>query len=616
MFRPLLSRSTGWSSFPVALAATVLAAGAQTPENAPADDPVALERYVVSATRSPQDPRETPSAVTLLAFPELAAAQVPDLRTALAREPGVVVVTTGAAGGQTSVFLRGANAHQTLFVVDGVRMNDRSASYINFLGAAEFAGLDRIEVLRGPQSTLYGSSAMGGVILLETAHGCGPATGVVAAEAGSFDTWGGSAAVSGGTARIGASASVAHFDTENDRPRNAFRQTSASGRVEFAPDDRWLFGGTVRWLEAEAQETGSLLWPSPGDVDTANTLVTTYAQLRAGDALTSRLTLAQHERDYTFADAWFTSDLHNRRRMVDWLNTWQATEAVEIVGGANYERSRFLVNGGLTEDRVAAVHASVTARPASDVTVTGGVRHDDFRSVGAATTWRTGIAWRPRPTTKLRATYGTGFAAPGSEDRFGVPGWGQLPNPELQPEESRGWDAGIDQDLLAGRLTLGATYFHNRFRDLFDWETVDFTTFQGRTINRARATTQGLELAVGARPAELVVVRLAYTWLEAEDDLTGARLVRRPRHTIDGEVRVQVHRDWSLGVGSRFVGRRLDAGQRLEDYTTVRVFTAWSVRPGIQLQARVENALDEAYEEVLGYPALPRGAYVSAEWSF
>src|SRR5690606_8272469 len=205
MTHPLLSRLAGrFVSVAVFTAASLNAFAQSIAPAAPVNrDPVPLERYVISATRSLQDPRETPSAVTLVDLPELRATQVPDLRSALAQQAGVVVVTTGAAGGQTSVFLRGANAHQTLFVVDGVRLNDRSASYINFLGAADFAGLDRLEVLRGPQSTLYGSSAMGGVILMNTTHGSDPASGRGTVLAGSFDTWGGGAIVEGGSGGLG-----------------------------------------------------------------------------------------------------------------------------------------------------------------------------------------------------------------------------------------------------------------------------------------------------------------------------------------------------------------------------------------------------------------------------
>jgi vitamin B12 transporter len=627
MIRSLLSRTAG----PLLLGALAASGSLRAQSPAPArhalagdDAPSQLGEYVVSATRSPQDPRLTSSAVTLLPLADLAVAQVGDLRGALAREAGVIVVNTGVPGGPSSVFLRGGSSHQTLFVVDGVRMNDRSASYTTFLGAADLAGVDRVEVLRGPQSTLYGSSAMGGVIVVDTTRGCAPTTGALTATGGSFDTYGASAAVKGGTRTIGYSAAVAGLRTANDRPNNDLEQGSFSTRLEAAPTTDVLVGGTLRSHHSTFEQTGSRFFSAPGEVDHDNYLSTAYAQVRAGD-VTSRLTAAVHRRIYDWTDRsgspWATnSALRNTRKILDWQNTWTATPEVELVAGANYERSRYTIDGNPSKDEVRAGYVSGTARPLETVALTAGARYDHFDSVGDATTWRSGASWRALPGTKMRATYGTGFSAPGSDDRFGVPAWGQLPNPNLQPEKSRGWDIGIDQELAGGRVQLAATWFKNRFRNLFAWETVDFVTFQGRTVNSARATTEGIEFAITARPIETVQTRLSYTYLDAFDDSADDRLTRRPRRTIDAEIRLQALDPWIVGVGAHRVADRVErqgaALQRMPDYTTVRLFTSYAVRPDLTLKLRVENALDKEYEEVLGYPSLPRAAFGSVEWLF
>jgi len=579
-----------------------------------------LENYVISASRTAQDPRTTPSSVSVLPLAQLADAQITDLRTALSREPGVIVSSTGPTGGLTSVFIRGANTHQTLFVVDGVRMNDRSATYNNFLGSAELTGLDRVEVFRGPQSPLYGSSAMGGVILLNTAHGCGTPSGTVAATGGSFDTFGASAAVQGGTAHVGYSASLARLQTANDAPDNEFDQLSYTGRLEFAATDGVLLGVTFRGQNADYDQTGSRYFASPGNAATDNYLSTVYAQAKAGETFTSRLTAALHRRVYDWTDhsgsPWATnSALRNTRKILDWQNTWVPSSALEVVAGANYERSRYDVDGAPSRDEVRAGYLSGTARPVENVTLTAGVRRDDFDSVGAATTWRSGVAWRPAKATKLRATYGTGFSAPGSDDRYGVAAWGQLPNPDLAPEKSRGWDVGIDQ-TLSGNVTVSATYFKNRFSNLFEWRTVDFVTYQGRTENVARATTEGVELAASIVFGPAVETRVSYTYLEADNDTTHQRLIRRPRHSGDAEVRVHATKAWLMGAGVRFVADRVETVGRFEDFTMVRLFTSYAVRPELKLQLRVENALDESYDDVRGYAALPRGVFAGIEWTF
>lgn len=615
-FRPL-SRLAG-RSLVIALAAAS-AVRAQSNTSASTDHaPATLDRVVVSATRTPQDPAFLSSAVDVMPLDLVASAQIETLSQALAQQPGVIVSNTGATGGQSAVYLRGANAYQTLFFVDGVAMNSKSAAYANFLGAADLAGIERVEVLRGAQSTLYGSSAMGGVILVDTARGCAPFTGVVSATAGSFNSFGGSAAVKGGTRTFGYSASLAHQTTDNDRALNSNEQWSASTRLEFAPVETLLFGVTFRGVEGDYEEPGSRLSPYAGDVAANNYLTTAYARLSVGETFVSRLTLAAHEREYTYtAKSWpVPSTSTNRRSIADWQNTWMPASWGEFVAGVNAEKARYDVGSVKPEDTLNAVYVSTTVRPLATVSLTAGVRYDDFDSFGDATTGRVGAAWVPVKGTKLRATYGTGFTAPGQEDVAGVPSWGMLANPNLLPEKSRGWDVGFDQDFDEGRGQLGVTYFKNTFRNLFEWEYVSFVTFEGRTVNRAKASTEGIEFSVTERIASKVSVRAAYTYLDATNDVDHVRLSRRPRHTVDAEVQVEPAKGWRVGVGGRVVADRYDNGVTTSDYTTARVFASWQATSQLTLKLRVENVLDEDYEEVYGYPALPLAVHGGVEWRF
>lgn len=600
------------------LAAPLPGAIALAQDGSTGDTVVPLEEYVVSVTRTPQDPQSAPGSVTRIDLDNLADLQIGDLPVALAREPGVTIVNTGATGAQSSVFLRGASSHQTLFVVDGVRMSDRSASYVNFLGGADVSGLERIEVLRGPQGTLYGSSAMGGIILLETARAAADsgAHGAVAAHAGSFDTRCGVVSVRHGAGNVGVTAALARHVTSNDQDGNGFETWNTAARIEGRPGERLVVGATWRGQWSDYEETGSRFFPSPGMVESENHLVTTYGEWHASNSLQSRLTLATHRREYSFASTWGVSRQSNRRHIADLQNTWKPVDNTEIVFGANHERAKFVVDGVPTRDEMLAGYVSAVVRPREEVTLIAGGRYDDFDSVGGAETWRIGGSWLVRTGTKLRATLGTGFSAPGSEDSEGVPHWGQLPNRGLLPEESRGWDIGIDHAMLDGNLTVSATWFQNRFRNLFEWETVNFTTFEGRIVNRARATTEGGELALSATLHPAVQARVAYTYLDARNDSDDVRLIRRPRHTVDADVTFIAARHVSLGAGLHAVADRVESFSPAEDYTTVRLFASWAVREDLRVRLRIENALDETYEEVLGYPALPRGVFGGVEWRF
>jgi vitamin B12 transporter len=612
MNQSLPSRLVRSVSFACALAAPLVPARAEEPVQT-------LEPFVVSASRSPQDPQFTPSSVSLLPLADLEASQVVDLRTALAETPGVNVVNTGAVGGQSSVFVRGANSNQTLFIVDGVRLNTSNISYANFLGGADLSGLDRIEVLRGPQSPLYGSSAMGGVILLETARGCGQPSGTVSAYGGSFDSLGAEAAVTGGAGRVDYSFSLAHEQTDNDRPFNRYTDWSYSTRLECQVTPWLLVGTTLRGLDGHYEEPGPTTYPSPGDITASTDLATAYVEARVSDQFRSRLTAAWYQDEYTYDDG-SPYDFYyarNTREIMDWQNTWEASKWAELVAGVNAEWSYYEADG-MTTDRSLAEYVSSTLHPVSEFELTAGLRHDHFDTAGDVTTWRTGVAYIPVKNTKLRATYGTGFNAPTPSDRYGLPPY-LLANPAVRPEESRGWDLGIDQTLLDGGLTLSGTYFENRFHDLLEYEVENPVTYAGQEVNVDRATTRGVELEANAKLGSVATARAGYTYLDALDKVTDIRLIRQPRHTLDGGVETQITRQWQMGAGVRLVADRLDGAYApvpLGGYTTFRLYTRYMLRPNLFLKVRIENALNRSYQEVAGYPALPRAVYGSVEYRF
>jgi len=616
------SRLPGWSLLvPALLAPASLFAQLSSPDTAA--DSVTLDRVVIAATRSPQDPRIIPSSITSISIDGLATEQIGDLRGALSEQAGVLVLNTGAFGGTSSVSIRGANAYQTLFVVDGVRMNDRSADYGNFLGESDLANVARLEVLRGPQSTLYGSSAMGGVILIDSVDGQGPTSGEVSVMGGSFNTWGASAAVSGSADGLSYSGSVSRLTTSNDRAYNHFRDWSLATRLTYHVNANIEVGATFRALDGRYEEPGSTAFFSPGSVNAQNDLTTVFAEIHAGDSFTSKVTLGLHHRLYDFQSSYGDSPLRNVREILDWQNTWEVSPQLEVVAGTNFEHSRYTVDGARSTDRLGADYLSTTFRPEKTLTFTAGLRYDDYKSVGSATTYRLGAAWNPAPSTKVHATFGTGFSAPGSDDRYGVPSFDQLPNPEIQPEKSNGWDVGVSEDFSDGKATVDVTYFRNHYKNLFQWQYLDPTEnpededpFAGHTVNIARATTDGVEVSISAQLAPQWKLRGAYTYLDATDNTAGQRLGRRPRNVADADAIFQANAVWTVGVGVHWVADQVDGVGEFPDYTTARVFTSWAVRKDWLIKLRLENALDRHYEEVRGYPALPFGAYGSVEWKF
>ena len=615
------------SALPAGALAIVLAAPAAG-QTASHDAVVDLPAFVVSATRTPQDPKLTASSVSVVPLLDIGTMQLTDLSTALSQVPGVQVTTTGATGGTTKVSLRGANSSQTLLLVDGVRMNNRQNDFYmgSVLGGADLAGIDRIEVLRGPQSTLYGSSAMGGVILLSTAHGCGTPTGSVAFGAGSFDSFGAAVSEAGGTANLGYSVSLGYSETDNDRPNNHYERWSYATRVEYAPTSTTLIGATFRGQNGDYEEPNALAYAdNPGVVVSDNYLGTLYGQVSVGERFVSRLTAGWHQNIYNWADTWGSDDYRTTRRILDWQNTLEPSTWATLVFGANAEWSHFAsttVTRKLS-DRAYGLYASSDFHPFKELTLTAGLRYDDFNTAGDTTTGRLGASyWFDVSQTKLRATYGTGFNAPSMTERYGS-SW-YVASPDLRSEKSRGWDVGFDQHFFAGRLVWSSTYFRNRFRDMIVANPVAGSwKYKYENVS---ATTEGLENAVEAmltkslklRAAYTYLdVRAAYTYLDVRNDTADTRVIYKPRHTADADLNWAVDPALTVGAGVHVVAGRLrTVTAEIEDYTTARLYASYAVNKNLLLKARIENALNEKYEESYGYPALPFRAFGGVEYKF
>jgi len=629
----LLSPNTGRFSLAFACAAAALAVGAHAQTAAPDSteapeqhDPIRLENCVVSASRTLQDPRYVSSSVSVLPLEDLQTAQITDLHVALEQAPGVTVVGYGGAGSASTVYIRGGSAAQTLVMVDGIRMSSRQTDFIgrSIVGGASLAGLDRVEVLRGPQGTLYGSSAMGGVIVMETTHGCGTPTGALEVDAGSFQTAFGQISMQGGTQSLGYSAALGYGKTSNDRPNNDDRQWNYSTRVEEKLSPVLLVGVTFRGVQGKYEEPGSTQYFSPGQANANSYLATAYAEYANDGVFRSRLTTGWHQSEYSWLDLsgfpWAANAYdRNTREVIDWQNSWTPNTKVSVVAGANTEQSYYksLDIDPPLRDRASGVYLSTDLRPLEPWSITAGLRYDHFDTAGGATTARFGTAYRLAETdTKFRATVGTAFNAPAMTERYGEAPW-YAENPSLRPEKSTGWDVGVDQALLKGDLTVELTYFQNRFRDMIVGEPVVGTRpFQWQNIARAR--TGGVEFGTVAKLTATLKIRVAATYLDVYDTTSGyARVAYKPRKSGDADLQWQATKVWDLGAGVHYVADRMrSATDKMGDYALVRIYTSYEVAKNLSLKFRVENALNRSYEEIYGYPALSRGYFGGIEWKF
>ncbi|MBI4623396.1 MAG: TonB-dependent receptor [Verrucomicrobia bacterium] len=615
------SSAPAWRRFFLRLAvlAAILPARGQTP-------PVQLAPFVTSATRTPAEPQTVGSAVDVISAADLARRQVSSLAEALGSVSGAPLFASGASGAVASLFLRGANSNQTLFLVDGIRLNDPSTDYQVFLGGACVSACDSLEIAHGPQSTLYGGEAMGGVVSLRAQRGTGAATARVSAEAGSFGTVQGAIAAQGerGASAWNFSAQGGH--TDNERANNSFDSANATLRLDRQVSGRVAVGGTLRWFHGVYGDPGDRHTNDPDNVTREeNLLATVFADVKLADAWTGRAVLGGQDRRFVAESprtgrATAFTVVKNRRAVLDAQTSHTGVERNRMTAGVTAEanHTRNTGFGDINKKQgLLAIFAQDEWTPRDDVFLTAGVRSDDFDTFGRATTWRATGAWLlAQRAFKLRASYGTAFRSPSFLDLYGTSAFYQG-NPALRPEQARGWDTGADFYLPGKRGAVSATWFETDFTDLIA-STANFRSVE----NIQRARTRGAEFSAQVLLPGAAGLRASYTYLEAANLTAGTRLLRRPRHSANADAWHDFGRGVSGGAGVAFAARRRDVDAKTfrpidgEDYTVVRMYAAWQVSTRFTLKARVENLLGEKYEEVNGYPALGAGAFAGAEWRF
>lgn len=579
---------------------------------------------LVSATRIESTLATSPDAITVVTREDIENLQARTVADVLTAVPGVIVSHTGQPGALTSVFTRGANSMHTLVLVDGVRVNSAFNGRYDFVDLS-VDNIERIEVVRGPQSTRYGSDALGGVINIVTRRGAAVPTGTVLVEAGTNASLRarGSAAASVGT--LGVSAEVSHFDTDNERPNGQYTVTGGSFGASWQALERLNVGLTGSHRTSEAGAPNDRFTNDPNDLTrNENTQVTLDFHAVPAPWWDARLSLSKG-RERTRFDGpepnppYFMGALKtetiSENEQIDLQNVFTLAPGNRFFLGLSQDRTpaEFTSESAFGP---ASLDRSVTARalsgqydfsPAKSFTASVGARVDDYSTFGTHATWRGGARYTVQGAgTIVRANVGTGFHAPAISDLF-YPGFS---NPDLEPEKSLGWDIGAEQPLFGGRLQVGASWFHNDFDNLIAYSTTSF-----RPENIAEARTAGLETFFQWLPLAGLTVNGTYTWLSlAEDRVTGERLLRRAEHTGNLAVHYRFSPWLQIDTAARFAGNAAD-----KNFTTIPAesvtndgYVKWdagvTVTPWqhLSLIARVENLLDSAYEEVYGFPALGR----------
>ena len=625
-----------------ALAALTLSAAAQSQNSLL----VPQENVVVTATRIATPVDQVASAMTVIDAADIEARQQRSLPDVLRGVPGLNLVQSGGEGGQASIFMRGTNANHTKVLVDGIEMSDPSSPSGAFdFGKFNSADIARVEVLRGPQSGLYGSDAIGGVINVITKSGDGPLKLSAEAEGGSFDTFNQSATVSGSQDALHYRASLAHLHAGatpvtplellplgQKRNDDYFDNVTASTKLGYDLTDNFDLGFAGRYSNSLSKVTGDAFDPLTF-ASSPSPLQTRIDTLSYDARATAHLVLGSIDQTIGLGySSTVTSDVDpdngpipssGDRIKLDWQGQIAIAEGQTIVLGAETTRDavHVPVSAGVTTN--AGYGELQSSFPGLiegvDFHNSISVRYDDNSRFGDRTTWHVAPVMAITATdTKLHASYGTGFKAPSLIQLFeDFPAFFFFANPNLKPETSEGYDIGLDQTLFG--IAGGLTWFHNDIRNLIATDPVTFST----NINIGRARTQGFEAYLAWQPFDTLKLRADYAYTEAQDVVRHQELVRRPKNKISADARWQAMEALSLDASLLYVGSWIDGNRDFSisrltthPYLTADIAASYALTDNFALTGRISNLFDKRYQNPVGFLQPERAFYAGIKANF
>ncbi len=591
------------------------------------------EDIVVTASGFEQPRSETGQAITVINEERLQELQAVSIGDALRTLPGTTVVTRGPVGSQSAVFLRGGNGSQTLVLVDGVRINDPSSPNAAFdFGALLTGNIGSVEVLRGPNSIIWGSQAIGGVINVQSVAPTEALVARVGAEYGYADSLRGNANLSGTSGMFEGSVGGAYYRTDGisalsgGTEKDGYENTSANGRLKvnladnFALDFRGYYNRGIIEYDSPFGGGANALPVSKnrqfvGYVGAQFELADGRFQNRVSYARTDISRIGSDPVVFSFNNF----DVEGTIDRFEYHGSFDIADAATMVFGAEHERTFASTSfegapADIARNEVTSGFGQLILRPFTGLTLTGGVRHDDYSDYGGQTTFGGNAAYTPNAgDTVLRATYAEGFRAPTLSE--GQPPFG---NPDLKPETARNFDLGVEHKFLDGKAHVFATYFNRRSNNQI---TFSFDTFQSENIGRVK--TEGVELGFALQPTDRLSIQANYTLTKAINRSAGAnfgnRLELRPQHS--GSFTLDWQTPWKVKLGGTLLltGDSFDNATntvRIDGYALANVRAAFPVTEAVELYGRVDNVFDTEYTVVNRYNTYGRNAHVGVRARF
>ncbi|QER42561.1 TonB-dependent receptor [Thermodesulfobacterium sp. TA1] len=591
-----------------------------------------LPEVVVSADRVEEPIKETTAKVTVITKEELKKKNFVLVTDVLRTLPQVYVRANGGPGQTAGAILsRGAKSYHTLVLIDGFKVNDPSLGMFDF-GSLTVDDIERIEIVEGPQSTLYGSEAVAGVINIITKKGKGKPKVGISLDAGSYGTYKPSFEVAGEFKgfdfRLNAfhyytdGFSASRYGSEKDGFKNSFVSTKMG--VNFHPKARFEVLGRYSYGRTEYD----------GYDFRYNLIDKDYVRREHHYLIGAKLDLSLlHNYKQTFSvyknrfqrkfyepDGWFPYNRYTpSAEGFSWENFLSLGKAYSLVFGVDFKREKVEMLSesslGLTSYDEKREHVGIFVNNKFSfleerLIFNVGLRHDDYKNFGEKTTYRLGFRYIiPQIEVVLKANYGTSFRAPTFDDLF----YPNYSNPNLNPEESKGWDLSLERVFFKERLLLGISAFYQKYKDLIQF---DQTTWKPENIGKA--VIKGAEAYLNLRLTQNLSFKANYTYLDAEDRDKGKYLVYKPSHKAGATLEYS-WKNLTLLADYVYTGERFhdkDNTKSLKPYSLVNLSANYSFNPKLKFYFRIENLFNANYEEVKDYGTPDRSIYGGIKFDY
>jgi vitamin B12 transporter len=599
-----------------------------------------LNDVVVSATRTNSNTLELANSISVIDSEQISNSNSNNVFDILKNETGISFTRQGGNGSLSNLYIRGANSSHTLVLIDGVEVNlNNDPSGVYDFSALPIDNIERIEVLRGPQSTLYGSDALAGVINIITKKGYGLPKFSLLTEGGSYNTYKAVAGINGSIQKFNYSVSLSRtgsdgFSAASEKYGNTekdgytFNNLSSILGYDLTKNTEINFYTRFTKSKSDYDQFGGMLGDDPTYVfnqEEVSFRGEAKIKLLKGDWNQKLgLSFIRNVRKYSFdtsaASIYYSHSLYDGRKYkFDWQNDFQLSNSNLLTAGIDLEfdeaSSEYYAFTFLSPPDFASIIPMKDTRNIGAYLqdqlkfdegffVTLGLRLDDHNKFGSQFTYRIAPAYILWETgTKFKATIGTGFKAPSLYYLYD-PSYG---NESLNPEKSFGWDAGIEQFFFSKNISLGTTLFYNKFTDMFGF---DYLTF--KTININQAITKGIELFLEAKPYDNLQLKANYTYTDARDISRNSanfdtKLLRRPESKVGFYASYTFIPKANINAEVIWVGTREDINfslferTELKGYVLLNLAAHYNIFDFLRLNARLENLLDTDYEEVFGY---------------